>query len=46
MKMNSFKYKLQRGGSSMFTCRNLTWLERMLYRFKGYKVIKLDAKEN
>lgn len=41
MKKNYFKYELQRGGGSMFTPRDLTWLERMKYRLKGYKVIKL-----
>lgn len=44
MNNNYFKYELQRGGGSMFTCRNLTWLERMMYRLKGYKVIKMNEK--
>ena len=26
----------------MFTCRDLTWSERLMYRLKGYKVIKMD----
>lgn len=40
--MNYFKYKLERGGGSMYTPRDLNWFERMKYRFKGYKVTKLD----
>lgn len=43
-KMNNsyFKYELKRSNSSMFTCRNLNWFERFVYRIKGYKVIKLN----
>lgn len=40
--MNHFKYELQKGGGSLFTCRNLNWFERLKYRVKGYKVIKLN----
>lgn len=40
--MNEFKYELKRGGSYMYTSKNLTWLERLMYRLKGYKVIRLD----
>lgn len=40
--MNSFKYKLEKGKGSIFTCKNLTWFEKLKYRLKGYKVTKLD----
>ena len=43
--MNRFRYELQRGGGSMFTCRELSLAERMMYRAKGYKVIKLDPSQ-
>ena len=42
MGKNYFKYELQRGGGSLFTPRDLTWFERLLYRLRGYKVIKMD----
>lgn len=42
MNKNYFKYELQRGGGSMFTPRDLTWFERLVYRLKCYKVIKMD----
>lgn len=41
MNKNYFKYELQRGGGSMFTPRDLTWFERLVYRLKCYKVIKI-----
>ena len=40
--MNRFRYELQRAGGSMFTTRKLNWFERLKYRLKGYKIIKLD----
>lgn len=42
MNKNYFKYELQRGGGYMYTPRNLNWFERLKYRLKGYKVIKMD----
>jgi hypothetical protein len=42
MSKNYFKYELQRGGGSLFTPRDLTWFERLAYRLKCYKVIKMD----
>ena len=39
--MSHFKYILKRNRGSIFTQRDLTWFERMKYRFKGYKVIKV-----
>lgn len=39
--MCSFKYELRKGEGTMLTSRNLTWFERLKYRLKGYKVIKL-----
>lgn len=41
MNKNCFKYELRRGGGSMFTPRDLTWFEKMVYRLKGYKIIKM-----
>jgi hypothetical protein len=40
--MNEFKYELRRGKGSMFTQRDLTWFERLKYRLRGFKVIKLN----
>lgn len=40
--MNAFKYEIKREKCSTFTCRNLTWIERLKYRIKGYEVIKLN----
>ena len=40
--MSKFKYNLQKGNGGIFTARNLNWFERIKYRLKGYKVIKLD----
>ena len=37
-----FKYELRRSKGSIFTCIDLTWIERMKYRLRGFKVIKLD----
>lgn len=36
-----FKYELQRGVGSILTSEELNWFQRLLYRIKGYKVIKL-----
>lgn len=41
MSKNYFKYELRRGGGSLFTPRDLTWFERLVYRLKCYKVIKI-----
>ncbi len=42
--MGSYKYKLQKENctGSMYTNRNLNWFEKLKYRLKGYKVIKLN----
>jgi hypothetical protein len=40
--MSDFKYILKRNRGSIFTQRNLTWFERLKYRLKGYKIIKMD----
>ena len=40
--MNEFKYVVSKGRGSLFTQRNLTWLERLMYRLKGYKVTKIN----
>ncbi len=40
--MSYFKYKIQRGGGSMYTPVDLNWFERLMYRLKGCKVIKTD----
>ena len=42
MNKHYFKYELRSGGDSMFTPRDLNWLERFKYRLSGYKVIKMD----
>ena len=42
--MCSFKYELKRGKGSILTSKNLNWFERLVYRIKGYRVIKLDTK--
>ena len=39
--MSNFKYKLEKGKGVMLTPRNLNWFERLKYKIKGYKVIKL-----
>ena len=39
---NYFKYRLEKGNGSISTPRNLSWFDRMKYRIKGYKVIKVD----
>ncbi len=42
MNNNYFKYKIQRGGGSLFTPVDLNWFERLMYRLRGCKVIKMD----
>lgn len=42
MNENKFKYELRKGNGSMRTVVNLNWFERMKYRLKGYKIIKLS----
>ena len=39
--MCTYKYELRKGNGSMLTSKRLTWLERLKYRLKGYKIIKL-----
>lgn len=39
--MKYFKYELQRGGSSLFVPYELNWFQKMLWRIKGYKIIKI-----
>ena len=39
-----FKYKLESGGGSMYTPRDLNWIERFTYRLKGYRVVRIDEK--
>lgn len=39
--MGYFKYELQRGGGSLFIPDELNWFQRLWYRIKCYKVIKL-----
>lgn len=39
--MSYFKYELERGGCSMYTPADLTWLQRLSYRLQGYKVTEL-----
>lgn len=41
MRRNRFKYELRKSKGSIFTQKNLTWFERLKYRFKGYKVVRL-----
>ena len=41
--MNNLKYKLEKNRGSIFTCRDLNFFERLRYRLKGYKVIKLKS---
>lgn len=42
MNRNCFKYEMRKGKGRICTTRNLNWFERLMYRFKGYKVIKLS----
>lgn len=39
--MKTYKYEIRRETGSTFTCRNLTWIERLRYKINGCKVIKL-----
>lgn len=39
--MGYFKYRLDRGGGSMYTPRSLNWFEKLMYLLKGYRVYKL-----
>lgn len=39
--MGYFKYELQRDGCSMLIPEELNWFQRLWYRIKCYKVIKL-----
>lgn len=38
---NYFKYRLEKDNGSISTPINLSWFERLKYRIKGYKVIKM-----
>ena len=40
--MGNYKYKLQKGNGVMWTPRDLNWFERLRYKLKGYKIIKLN----
>ena len=39
---NGFKYELRKGNGCIHTHRNLSWIERIRYILKGYKVIELN----
>ena len=41
LNMSDFKYILKRNRGSIFTQRDLSLFERIKYRFRGYKVIKV-----
>ena len=42
--MCSFKYELKRGNGTILTSRDLNWFEKLMYRIRGYEVIKLSEK--
>lgn len=44
--MSYFKYVLTRGGGDLFLPDNLTWIQRLIYRLKGYSIISYEKWES
>lgn len=39
---NGYKYELRKDNGCIHTHRNLSWIEKIRYMIKGYKIVKLS----